>query len=73
VVYKRLILAIFCQQLIFQRLQIQLQLYVKFYISKHEDLDVAYSNFENSIIKTLDKHAPIKRRKQIPQPVPFMN
>jgi hypothetical protein len=27
-------------------------------ISKHEDLDEAYSNFENSIIKTLDKHAP---------------
>ena len=29
-------------------------------ISKHEDIDEAYSNFENSIIKTLDKHAPIK-------------
>jgi hypothetical protein len=28
---------------------------------------------ENSIIKTLDKHAPIKRRKHIPQPAPFMN
>ena len=27
-------------------------------ISKHQDLDEAYSNFENSIIKTLDKHAP---------------
>ena len=40
-------------------------------ISKHEDKDEAYSNFENSIIKTLDKHAPIKRRKQIPQPTPF--
>jgi hypothetical protein len=25
------------------------------------------------IIKTLDKHAPIKRRKHIPQAVPFMN
>ena len=42
-------------------------------ISKDEDLDAAYPNFENSIIKTLDKHAPIKRRKQIPQPTPFMN
>ena len=42
-------------------------------ISKHEDLDETYSNFENSIIKTLDKHAPIKRRKQIPQLAPFMN
>ena len=42
-------------------------------ISKHEDIDEAYSNFENSIIKTLDKHAPIKRRKHIPQPAPFMN
>jgi hypothetical protein len=42
-------------------------------ISKHEDLDEAYSNFENSIIKTLDKHAPIKRRKQIPQLAPFIN
>jgi hypothetical protein len=31
-------------------------------ISKHEEIDEAYSNFENSIIKTLDKHAPIKRR-----------
>ena len=29
-------------------------------ISKHEDIDEAYSNFENSIIKTLDKHTPIK-------------
>jgi hypothetical protein len=28
-------------------------------ISKLEDIDEAYSNFENSIIKTLDKHAPI--------------
>ena len=42
-------------------------------ISKHEDIDEAYSNFENSIIKTFDKHAPIKRRKHIPQPAPFMN
>ena len=42
-------------------------------ISKHEDIDEAYSNFKNSIIKTLDKHAPIKRRKHIPQPAPFMN
>jgi hypothetical protein len=36
------------------------------YISKHEDIDEAYSNFENSIIQALDKHAPIKRRKHIP-------
>jgi hypothetical protein len=42
-------------------------------ISKVEDLDEAYPNFENSIIKTLDKRAPIKRRKQIHQPTPFMN
>ena len=42
-------------------------------ISKHEDLDETYSNFENSITKTLDKHASIKRRKQISQPAPFMN
>ena len=42
-------------------------------ISKHEDIDEAYSNFENSIIKTLDKHAPIKRRKHIPQPAPFIS
>jgi hypothetical protein len=42
-------------------------------ISEDEDLDEAYSNFEKSFIKTLDKHVPIKRRKQIPQPAPFMN
>jgi hypothetical protein len=37
-------------------------------ISKVEDLDEAYPNFENSIIKIIDKRAPIKRRKQIHQP-----
>jgi hypothetical protein len=42
-------------------------------ISKDEDLDKAYPNFENSIIKTVDKYAPTKRRKQIPKPTPFMN
>jgi hypothetical protein len=35
-------------------------------ISKHEDLDEAYSNFENSIIKTLDKHALLKEGNRYP-------
>ena len=35
-------------------------------IGEHEDLDEAYWNSEKSVIKMLDKHAPIKRRKQIP-------
>ena len=37
------------------------------------DLNHIYDNFSQSFIEVVDKHAPLKKRKMQPKPVPFMN
>jgi hypothetical protein len=37
------------------------------------NIDIAYTNFESAITETINTHAPMKRRKAVPKPAPFMN
>jgi hypothetical protein len=38
-----------------------------------DDVNRAYSKFETSLIEIIDKHIPIKKRKPVAYPVPYMN
>jgi hypothetical protein len=38
-----------------------------------DDVNRAYSKFETSFIEIIDKHIPIKKRKPVAYPVPYMN
>jgi ribosomal protein L32 len=38
-----------------------------------DDVNRAYSKFETSFIEIIDKHIPIKKRKSVAYPVPYMN
>ena len=38
-----------------------------------DDVNRAYSKFETSFIEVIDKHIPIKKRKPVAYPVPYMN
>ena len=40
---------------------------------KDDDVNRAYSKFETSFIEIIDKHIPIKKRKSVAYPVPYMN
>jgi hypothetical protein len=42
-------------------------------ITEIEDVDEAYNKFEEVMVNTIDEHAPMKKRKSISQPAPFMN
>ena len=42
-------------------------------ITEIEDVDEAYNKFEEVMVNTIDEHAPMKKRKSISQPGPFMN
>jgi len=37
------------------------------------NINNAYNNFETAFINVIDKHAPLKSRKSVPRPAPFMN
>ena len=37
------------------------------------NIDIAHNNFESAITETINTHAPMKRRKAVPKPAPFMN
>ena len=41
-------------------------------ITEIEDVDEAYNKFEEAMVNTIDEHAPMKKRKSISQPAPFM-
>jgi hypothetical protein len=36
-------------------------------------VEEAYNKFEEVMVNTIDEHAPMKKRKSISQPAPFMN
>ena len=40
---------------------------------ENHDVNRAYSKFETSFIEIIDKHIPIKKRKPVAYPVPYMN
>ena len=42
-------------------------------IADDDDVNRAYSKFETSFIEIIDKHIPIKKRKSVAYPVPYMN
>jgi hypothetical protein len=42
-------------------------------INEIEDVDEAYIKFEEAMVNTINEHAPMKKRKSISQPAPFMN
>ena len=42
-------------------------------ITEIEDVDEAYNKFEEVMVNTINEHAPMKKRKSISQPAPFMN
>ena len=42
-------------------------------IADDDDVNRAYSKFEASFIEIIDKHIPIKKRKPVAYPVPYMN
>jgi hypothetical protein len=43
------------------------------FINTEENLDLVAEIFSSLLTKTLDKHAPIKQRKNYLQPAPYMN
>ena len=42
-------------------------------ITEIEDVDEVYNKFEEVMVITINEHAPMKKRKSISQPAPFMN
>ena len=42
-------------------------------ITEHSNVETAYLNFETTFIKVVDKNIPLKKRRYITHPAPFMN
>ena len=42
-------------------------------ITEHSNVETAYHNFETPFIKVVDKNIPLKKRRYITHPAPFMN
>jgi hypothetical protein len=42
-------------------------------ITEHSNVETAYHNFETTFIKVVDKNIPLKKRRYITHPAPFMN
>ena len=38
-----------------------------------ENVDEAYSNFQSAFTEVIDKHMPLKKRKHVVNPAPYMN
>jgi hypothetical protein len=42
-------------------------------LTDQDDVNKMFSDFEEAFIQTVDKHAPVKQRKQCHNPAPFIN
>ena len=42
-------------------------------IDKTSDVNAAYDNFETMFLEVIDNHTPMKKKKAINKPAPFMN
>jgi hypothetical protein len=42
-------------------------------VDKCDNVNSAYENFESEFISVINKHAPMKKKKPVDKPVPFMN
>lgn len=42
-------------------------------LASSDDVNKAYSDFESAFVKVIDKHLPIKKRKPVVTPAPYMN
>ena len=42
-------------------------------VDKCDNVISAYENFESELISIINKHAPMKKKKPVDKPVPFMN
>ena len=42
-------------------------------VDKCDNVNSAYENLESELISVINKHAPMKKKKPVDKPVPFMN